>query len=364
MNSFIQTIRERSLFVPYPVVPHEPSLYVSHGNNLKLLKKYLHRWLELALGGQHKLEREAFTCDGRFLWIYSGKDSLGDSVMELSGRQLIASDTSIDLLIHPKLFESWRQESSFKRVYHRAEEVPAADYSGVILQEFNYSSIRLKRRFFKKLPFVCLFGYFNGPPRNQTLFSYAAVNEKFGLGLTDAEILEQARPWMEFNSPDVQVFSNPPREEPIDVTICVGGVDSRRTYDRWLNVLRILDSLLTTKSRVCLVGSNNGSAQAEEIMAFRQQLGRLEIVNFVGKASLAKSHALIGSSKLFVGADGGLTHVARSTHAKLLVIFGGNGERPEHFFTPSSWPRLLLSHGPVSNVDPKIIASEILALCT
>ena len=198
----------RSTVIPYAGVPHEPDVFLSRNGRLKIAKKNLHkRWL-LRACRQLRLEREHLDSSQRLFWIYA-KRNFGDAVMDLSGRALLKGrGARVDLLALPALVPLFQEDDIFGHVYGDPLEVDASRYDAVVLSEYNLPSIRLKARYFGKLPYACLYQYFNGPDRNQTRFSHAGVNKVFSLGLgadervagfvfigaTDEIPLERARP--------------------------------------------------------------------------------------------------------------------------------------------------------------------------
>ncbi|PRG19663.1 heptosyltransferase [Burkholderia multivorans] len=348
----------RSTSIPYESVPHDPARYLAQASKLTVAKKYLHRRWSLALGGQTALYRDTLPNDARILWLYTGKANFGDATMDMAGRSLLrGTGVKVDLLTLPKLRPLFEEDDVFANVFDRVEDALARDYDAVLLNEFNLPSIRLKRKHFRHLPFACLFGYFYGPDRNQTQFSFAATNHVFGLGLTPARLHALAQPYLGCSdlterSVDALVPQTP------YLCIAVGGIEPRRTYDRWPELLCALDAAddLDVPPSVLLLGSDNGRDAADAIG--RQAYTRFTVRSLVGKLSLLQSRAVIARSAGFVGCDGGLMHVAHTTDAGSVTLFAH--AEPMHLrLTPRCKSIGIQSSGAVSDIDVDTVVSAL-----
>ena len=246
--------------IPYAWVYHEPDVFMQRTSSLTVAKKYLHRRLRLALSGQANREVRHVAPNARVLWIYGGKASVGDAVMDLSGRALLRDrEGPIDLLITPGLKAVFEGDDIFRQVFDDPARLNPADYDVVVLQEFNYPTLRLKRKHFPSLPFACLFRFFHGPDRNQTQFSLAAVNDVFSLGFGPDALLARAKPYLrqESDLPESVVRQLPARPF---IVLAMGGVEPRRTYAHWREFLQAYDIAYQPglPTGVVLLGSGNG----------------------------------------------------------------------------------------------------------
>ncbi|KVA72230.1 heptosyltransferase [Burkholderia ubonensis] len=344
--------------IPYEWVPHDPARYLGNTPTLKIAKKFLHRRLSLAAGGQLALARPTLPRDARILWLYTGKSNFGDATMDMAGRSLLrGAGMSIDLLTLPKLRPLFEEDDVFSNVFDRVDDALKRDYDAILLNEFNFPSIRLKKQHFRRLPFASLFGYFYGPDRNQTQFSFAAINHIFELGLTPAYLRDIAKPYL---------HSNVSTERSVDaivpdtryMCIAVGGIDPRRTYERWTELLSALDDAtdIDVPPTIVLLGAPNGADAAEAIC--RHTYARFDIRSTVGQLSLLQSRAMVARSAVFVGCDGGMMHVAHSTDVGSVTLFAHI--EPMHLrLTPSCNSIGLQSRGAVSEIDPPEILSAL-----
>jgi len=180
MIYYLNTCAIRLVTIPYAIVPHTGKTYLQQHSKIKLAKKFLHRYLWLKFSGQLAREIRHINKNMRVLWLYTGKSNIGDALMDMSGRALLRNiGITLDLLTLPNLYTLFSEDDIFTNVYSSFDEIQGFNYDAVLLNEFNYPSIRLKTKYFKNLPFACLFQYFHGPDRNQTLFSFAAINDGF-----------------------------------------------------------------------------------------------------------------------------------------------------------------------------------------
>jgi heptosyltransferase-2 len=344
--------------VPYPFVPHDPESFLASQSRLKLLKKYLHRRLVMLFCGQVPLEIGRIERGMRVLWLYTGKANFGDAIMEMSGRALLrGAGLRIDLLTLPKLQPLFCEDDIFDRVYASVDELDPLQYDAIVLNEFNYPSIKLKIRHFKTVPFACLFGYFHGPARNQTLFSFAAVNEVFGLGLPDEALVRLAKPYLHQSDGARSALEGKRPVSPA-IALSVGGIDENRSYRHWPAVLAMLDAMddESIPRHIVLLGSDNGADAEADIL--RRRFQRLQVVSHVARSSLLEARAIIENSRLFVGCDGGLMHVAHSTSTPSVTLFA-SGEQKRFFLTERCHSLGLQSPGGASEIAPEQIVQAI-----
>lgn len=226
------------------------NLIFNQYQKIQIIKKYLHKYLLLKIYGQLKLRKEFAPQDKKILWLYTGKRNFGDAVMDLSGRSLLKDKSvQIDLLTFTHLKELFENDDIFNNVFDSIENLDISSYSFIILSEFNLPSIRMKGKYFKNLEYACLYDFFYGPDRNQIIFSYTAINQVFDIGLTQSEIIDCAKPYLnKKNETDTaKVITG-------YISIGIGGIDENRTYSKWLEVLELLDAEPFNLQNVVLLG--------------------------------------------------------------------------------------------------------------
>jgi heptosyltransferase-2 len=310
----------RSTVIPFAGVPHEPDAFLGRNGRLKIAKKYLHKHWLLRARGQLPLERAHLDGSQRLLWIYA-KRNFGDAVMDLAGRALLKGrGVRVDLLAPPSLVPLFAQDDIFGHVYGDPSQVDASRYDAIVLSEYNLPSIRLKARHFGRLPYACLYRYFNGPDRNQTRFSHAAVNEVFALGLSADELAAISKPYLASGAATRESVGELLPAQPF-IALAAGGLDFNRTYHRWPEFIELLSRSEEARlpREVVLLGSDNGLESARELCAGVP--GSLRIRSLVGKLTFLQSREVVARAALFIGADGGLMHVAHSTGTPSVSLF-------------------------------------------
>ncbi|CAG4912265.1 glycosyltransferase family 9 protein [Paraburkholderia saeva] len=310
----------RSTHIPYEGVPYEPDIFLRHNSPLKITKKYLHKYLLLKLHSQIGLELKHLDRSQRVLWIYTRRN-FGDAIMDMAGRALLKGmGFQIDLFTLPSLHKLFAEDDVFGNVYSELGQIEGREYDAILMSEFNLQSIRLKIRHFKRLPFACLFQYFNGPDRNQTCFSYATVNDVFSLRHRADALQSMSKPYLA-SRPATAEAVRPFIPDTRYITLAVGGLDPNRTYNHWPAVLDLLDRADDPRliKRIVLLGSDNGQTMADILSA--RNFKSLEISSCVGKLSLLQTREIMVGAPLFVGTDGGLMHVAHTTPTSSVSLF-------------------------------------------
>lgn len=349
---------DRSVRIPWAGVAHEPEVFLRKTSRAKIVKKYLHKHLMLRWRGQTRLELQSTAAVRRLLWIYTGKRNFGDATMDMSGRALLKGrGVEIDLFTLPNLHKLFEEDDVFQNVYSDLQQLSGRSYDAIVMSEYNLPSIKLKARQFRHLPYVCLFQYFYGPDRNQTTFSYAAVNHAFGLGYPDAGIVSMSKPYLAAKAStreSVRAFL--PHGE--FLALAVGGLDANRTYRRWGELLDLIDRSdeRGMPKHVVLLGSDNGVAIAEDLL--KRTFSTLTLSSLVGQLSLLQSREMATQASLFVGADGGLMHVAHSTPTPSVSLFSDR-EPPYLRLTEQCHSIGIQSTGDVDEIAPTEIMNAI-----
>jgi ADP-heptose:LPS heptosyltransferase len=279
-----------------------PSNYAKFTRDLrqqvKTTIRYLKRRAYMLLIGQASLMRRSITPDAReILWINVTAPSLGDALMDTSGRALL-NGRSVSLLTHQKNAGLFEHEPDLEQVWSiTPEDLKAASrvqFDLVILDSFSPKSLALKAKVAKSTPFVGLYGFLNAFEVHRIYYSFRRLEKLLGLQPT-------AQPRLSLRRAGAGV----PRSinQPPHVALGIGGEWNFRTYQHWSAVLRELTRL---NLHLVLLGSANGIKDAETLVS---QFGS-SIENQVGKTSLSDLRKTLSSFDLFVGADGGLWHLA------------------------------------------------------
>ena len=354
----LESAVSRSTRIPYEGVAHEPEVFLRKTSRAKIVKKYLHKYLLLKWHGQTRLELGNAAACKRLLWIYTGKRNFGDATMDMSGRALLKDrGFEIDLFTLPNLYTLFAEDDVFQQVFSDLRNLQGRHYDAILMSEYNLPSIKLKTKHFRHLPFACLFQYFYGPDRNQTCFSHAAINDVFSLGYSAADIVSISKPYLTAKPPtreSVQPFAPDGRF----LALAIGGLDANRTYRHWAELLELIDQAdeRNVPKQIVLLGSDNGLSMADSLLKLK--FGTLKISSCVGKLSLLQSREIVAEASLFVGADGGLMHIAHSTPTPSVSLFSDR-EPPYLRLTEQCHSIGIQSIGDVDNIAPATIISAI-----
>ena len=238
----------------------------------------------------------------RILWINLAAPSIGDSLMDLSARVLL-KQRQVDLLTHKKNVELYIGDLWFRRVSDQPSDFKAEPYDLVICDSFSPRVLLHKLLLAPSTPFVGIYGFLNGFEVHRTYFAFARMMEL----LTLNRISEPMRPTISLST------EMGGQLEEVDVCIAIGGEWSFRTYDHWS---RVISWLVGRGYSVSLVGSDNGIKTASEILEMESS-----VRTTVGALSLSEVVAEIAKAKFFIGADGGLWHIACAIPIPTVVLF-------------------------------------------
>ena len=250
----------------------------------------------------------------RILWINLAAPSLGDSLMDLSARPLLAGRT-VDLLSHPKNVGLYHDDLWFRNVSADATDFKQMNYDLILCDAFSPRVLIQKLMIAPFTPYLGLYEFVNGFEVHRTYFAFARMIELLDLNNSNRPIRPTISACGRANS----------EKDKVDVCIAVGGEWPFRTYVHWIEVTRWL---IERGYSVSLVGSANGEFEASRILeAFPS------VRSTVGTLSLNDVVFEIAKAKIFIGADGGLWHIACAIPMPTIVlfadcqIFDGEGNR-------------------------------------
>lgn len=335
-------------------LPSNREAYARRASAFRLGWRRFRRTAYLALHGQLQLQRERIEPQHRrILFIHSGMPQVGDALMDLACRDLFRGRHEVDLLINPHLLPLFAHDDVFARVYGDPAEAARNDYDLAILLTASSHSLREKLQWFRALPFVHQIGFYNGPEFHRTLFGYYRLSQLLGLPADPQAVLPVACPHMRAGEAAVQAVDAlhlPPRY----VVLAVGGVRGWRTYEHWPQVVQALPAGLP----VLLVGSGNGRASADAIVAAAAPTGRT-VIDRVDRHPLPEVYELLRRSAAVACADGGLLHVANAARVPTVALFAERID-PSYRLTPANRSVAFHSPGEVSDAPPAEVAAALL----
>ena len=309
--------------------------------------RLLRRWLLLIISNQAELQLDTIPLTTKhILWIHISSTSIGDSIMELSGRILLKDHYQVDLLTDRKNADIFYGDNVFNHIYVDCD-TNYQNYDLVILDVFNTKSIKFKTKYFPKVPFVPFMGYFYGLDFNRMLFSFHRINKLLD-NLYQIEVVNKmANNYLNFNYLKSLVVYNS-----FSLVVAIGGEDSIRTYNHWVEVVCFLNSKYP-QLEINLLGSKNGEQIAHELAALKLS----NVYNHVAQLSLLETTRLIANARFFLGVDGGLMHIAESFCLSGVALFAKF--LPEYRLGYNSKLRTLFADENVSTISPQLIVGEI-----
>jgi hypothetical protein len=283
----------------------------------------------------------------RILWINFSAPSLGDSIMDLSGRVLLTG-FNVDLLTDSKNHSLYENDMVFKTVFNKVEDAKKSNladpYNLIILDAFSPKIVKAKKQIAPFTPFVGMWGYLNGFEVHRTIYSFARVH-----WLLDQQSFI-SRPVLPSLAVSGLVKLKGDSAKPI-LAIVVGAEWEYRHYDKWGDVI----SLLLSDYEVLLIGSSNGIKDANRIISMLP-----ECINYVGICTLVETVSIISQAKIVLAADGGLWHVACALGKPSVVLFAAtllyneNGVRVNRD-TADMLCEAVYDDRQVSSIDPQEI---------
>jgi heptosyltransferase-2 len=315
-----------------------------------LIRRFFQRLIKdliLKMYGQFKLDKNTIPDEKmKILWIHYGRLTVGDLLMDLSPRVLFDKKKfSIDLFTKDSVNQIFINDKYFKKLITNPVDLTQEQYDFIIMQKFSGPIIKLKIKYLKDIPFFCIQRYFAFGNYSRLLFAYyslfKALNKK---SLRNKKLIQTY-----FNLS----LSHKSHNKKNNVFIAIGGAQKDRTYKKWSQVI---DNLLETQSNInfYLVGSKNGSVDAEEIM--KRFPGSKKINNYVDKLTLSETFEKLKESTLFLCADGGLMHLGKALNLQMVALFSEN-IHPLMRFIPTDKSTAIHSKN-MNSIEPDLIVSE------
>lgn len=277
----------------------------------QLMRKAAQRELALTLDGQRRrLVKRIPDGTRRVLWWFTW-DTVGDAIMDLSSRFLLPDPIEVELLIRPALAPLFAADRRFARVHTSLETCAVPDM--LLLQYLNTKVMRAKRRHWRDVPFATLLGHTSGEMFSRVHHADRRMRQLLGL------------PPGEPTAPRLDLPAAPsPFEDDgrCHVAVALGARDERRRYARWADAL---DETLrrwpgdVPPPRFHLLGTANARP---DLAALPGAWIARHADNHVERLTLLECAQLVARCDAFVGADGGLMHVAAATGTPGVAMFG------------------------------------------
>ncbi len=297
-----------------PVPGEMPEAYLDGAGRARSARRAAWRRLAFLMSGQDSFKLDRIPAGaGRVLWIYFGEDQIGDALMDLAPRSLLA-ETGIkaDLWTTSTLAALFDGDPWFQRVGSEATDFVGVQYDCAIVLSNKRRPLAQKMRHFRTMPWVSLHESFTGPNFHRGALAAQRLADLLGLPVGDTELQRHARQKLRpLQTQDrLQVAGT-------GIALVVGGVRSDRVYGHWSAVIREL--VAAGQKQFALVGSANGMDEASRLVATASQEARID--DLTGRLSLSGTRAAIDACAVVACPDGGLMHLALTTRAKLVPLF-------------------------------------------
>ena len=282
------------------------------GRRLKWLKQWIRLETLLFLSGQSYRRVKRLPTDARKVLYAYDWGAIGDSIMDLSQRQLIPEEIQLDLYMPAKASVLFEGDVRFRNVYRTAADCPA-DYDLIILHNISPALVKFKMQWYRDTSFYDVLGFLQGELYDRMYFCHVGLTRL--LGLVDKPLFAPRIGARHISEVVIQRGS---------IAVALGAMDeSRRHYARWQSVLDSIHKGLTSigvgNLRFVLVGSGDSA---------HKDLERLD-PGFVASycevrldlPSLEAVQQQIASCEYFIGADGGLMHIASALDKPGVALF-------------------------------------------
>lgn len=327
--------------------------YLNEVGYRKAARRAVSRRLAFWLTGQDRFRLERIPAGTRrILWIYFGENQIGDALMDLASRSLLAqAGLQVDLLAAPVVAALFEGDPWFGRVGSEAADFAAGDYDCAIVLSNKSRPLEEKMRHFARLPWVSLHEFFTGPNFHRGAFGAQRLADLLGRTLSDAELQGHARQKLAA----LALTAGPDGAPGAEVALVVGGVRSDRVYEHWDIVISHLAS--AGHERFALVGSENGCPQARALAASAPT--GVRIVDYTGRLSLAGTRAVMDATSVIACADGGLMHLALTGRCAVVPLFTAQIAPEWRLPVDSASGALRAAAGGVSNIAPDEVSRMI-----
>lgn len=317
---------------------------------LKLLARVAQRELLLLLALQWPLRREKLPKNAKkILWLYNWP-TVGDSIMDLSQRYFLPPDVQVDLCIPHGPADLWRSDDRFAHVYANIADCPT-DYDFLILHDINTFTIKFKLGKFFGKPFCSIKEHLQGERYSPIELARQRLATLVGR--------EGSPPYPPRLCLDGE--NSRDNEEKFLIALVLGGQDGRRIYHRWHEVVALLLARWPRRlpePRFLLLGV--GQNAEENLRAFEGELLEGACVPYVNALSLVETAHLIRRANMFLGADGGLMHIAAALQKPGLAFF--SGIRAEWRLHPQASIQAMNFAEPLSEIPPDFLAERFIGL--
>jgi len=296
-------------------IPNYINFHLHEVSFIRRFVKFYKRYLYIVFKGQKKLEVfSILPAHKKILWINISAPSLGDSLMDLSSRVML-KNKKIDLYTSKKNAHIYFNDSIFNRVYTEKNELIQNSYDLVILDSYSSRSVHIKTKLAHSIPFVGMYGFFNGPEVNRILFSFHQINLLLGYVKSEDEINGIASNLISISDDDMKIVEAIiPKKKYLAISI--GGEWKYKVYEKWGDLIQKIISN-NENIKIVLIGSINAENQSRELI---KRFDNYQFVDLVSKLTFNQTAEVIRQSEVLICCDGGLMHAASAVNANIIAL--------------------------------------------
>ncbi|MEO7055874.1 MAG: glycosyltransferase family 9 protein [Caldimonas sp.] len=340
--------------ISHPVAADDAA-YLARKGPLKIAFRIARRSVELAASGQRKFECEridpAWT---RALWIHAEAPQIGDALMDLAPRSLLAErGIALDLLAPATIAALFAGDRGFTRVLDDETAIEPGRYDFVVVDSRAWKALAAKRRRLPALPWLSIKGDYLGYDYHRGLLATRRLAERLGIGLDDAAERRHSRQklWLEGGEHD-GAWQEPPR-----VAMALGGVRAERSYAQWAEVAARLHA--SGVERFVLLGSANARADRDAVVQRLAGTGA-DVLDLVASTDLHGTWRAMRQARVVACADGGLMHLAFATSTPVVALFDSSIDPAWRVPLDAACHALRSGTRDVSAIAPDRVAAAVL----
>ena len=297
-------------------VPSDDAFYLQSKGRLHVARRTLRRLLQLRFSGQRALLREHIEPRWkRALWVHAEAPQIGDALMDLAPRSLLAEHgIAVDIFSPAAIAKLLTGDRWLQRSLSDPAALNASHYDFVICTSHSAESLAVKRARLAGLPWVSIKGLYQGYDYHRAGLVARRLSELMRVTLVDDAYRFHSRQKL---SRIGEALVPGPGGASSPVAIAVGGVRAERTYPHWPAVVQALHR--GGVRSLVLIGSANGLQAATEVIASAP--AGMAITNHVDQLDLHATRGAIARARLLICADGGLMHLGFTTLTPVLALF-------------------------------------------
>jgi hypothetical protein len=305
--------------------------------------------LMLLSGQQLLIASDAPQTTRKLLWYYDWA-TIGDSIMDLSQRFLIDPRIAIDLCMPHGPIELFIGDERFRRVSRSLDDCDAR-YDMVIVQSLSTKTIFKKLQYHPFTPWLSIMAHRRDERFSRIQLAYEQIARVFKP--REAGPIEPA-----LTIPALGTRQS----RPFTISVAVGGGDKRRRYENWPELIRLICSSWPkriARPSFILIGAGETARETVEAVSELLECGHVE--SYVDLPDVAAAAELIQQSSFFVGADGGLMHIAAALSKPGVAIFCEI--KPEWRLHSNSKIRPVFSERDINSIAAAKVAGEVTNYC-